>query len=79
MLRAMNSELFVNHRRGRDRGLELSPVNEECLVNAREKHALTMSLIFVHTARRSSIRMDWRVVQSAVGYTTARSPASLPV
>ena len=58
MLQALAGELFVNRRRGRDRGLELSPVNEECLVNAREKPALTVSLIFVHTARRS-YRFEW--------------------
>ena len=58
MLQAIISTLFVNRRRGRDWGLELSPMNEECLVNAREKHALTVSLIFVHTARRS-YRFEW--------------------
>ncbi|CDS35447.1 expressed protein [Echinococcus multilocularis] len=43
---------LVNHRRDRDRGLELFPVNEEFLVSASHKLALITSLPFVHTARR---------------------------
>ena len=38
--------------RDRDRGLELSPVNEEFPVSASHKLALITSLPFVHTARR---------------------------
>ena len=40
------------HRDG-DRSLQLLVFNEECLVSASHQLALTMSLPFVHTARRS--------------------------
>lgn len=43
----------TNRRRGGDWGLELSPMNEECLVGALHYSAPTASLSFVHTARRS--------------------------
>lgn len=36
-----------------DRPLQLSVLNEECLVSASHQLALTTSLPFVHTARRS--------------------------
>jgi hypothetical protein len=42
----------LNLFRDRDRGLELSPVNEEFPVSASHKLALITSLPFVHTARR---------------------------
>ena len=42
----------MNCRRDRDRGLQLSPVNEEFPVSASHKLALITSLPFVHTARR---------------------------
>ena len=38
--------------RARDWGLQLSPTNEEFLVNVSHKLVLIMSLPFVHTARR---------------------------
>ena len=53
MSQAITGELFFNRMRGRDRVLELLPANEEYLVNARKKRALTVSLFLVHTARRS--------------------------
>ena len=42
----------LNPLRGRDRGLQLFPVNQECPVSASHKLALITSLPFVHTARR---------------------------
>ena len=42
----------LNSLRGRDRGLPLFPVNQECPVSASHKLALITSLPFVHTARR---------------------------
>ena len=42
----------LNLFRDWDRGLELSPVNEEFPVSASHKLALITSLPFVHTARR---------------------------
>ena len=57
-MQSLKTKLFTNLERGRDWGLELFPMNEECLVNAREKRALTVSLSFVHTARRS-YRFGW--------------------
>ena len=42
----------LNPFRGRDRGLQLFPVNQECPVSASHKLALITSLPFVHTARR---------------------------
>ena len=42
----------LNHLRGRDRGLQLFPVNQEFLVDASHKLASIKSLPFVHTARR---------------------------
>ena len=39
-------------RRAGDRYLQLSAVNEECLVGACHQHAPILSLPFVHTARR---------------------------
>jgi len=53
MLRSAITKLFFNRQRGRDWSLEFFSMNEECLVNAREKRALTVSLFLVHTARRS--------------------------
>ena len=43
---------LLNPVRGRDRGLQLFPVNQECPVSASHKLALITSLPFVHTARR---------------------------
>ena len=42
----------LNLLRGRDRGLQLFPVNQEFLVDASHKLASIKSLPFVHTARR---------------------------
>ena len=42
----------LNPFRGRDRGLQFFPVNQECPVSASHKLALITSLPFVHTARR---------------------------
>ena len=42
----------LNSLRGRDRGLQLFPVNQEFPVSASHKLALITSLPFVHTARR---------------------------
>ena len=42
----------LNTLRGRDRGLQLFPVNQEFPVSASHKLALITSLPFVHTARR---------------------------
>ena len=42
----------LNLLRGRDRGLQLFPVNQEFPVGASHKLALITSLPFVHTARR---------------------------
>ena len=42
----------LNQLRGRDRGLQLFPVNQEFLVDASHKLASIKSLPFVHTARR---------------------------
>ena len=42
----------LNPSRGRDRGLQLFPVNQECPVGASHKLASITSLPFVHTARR---------------------------
>ena len=42
----------LNLLRDRDRGLKLSPANEEFPVSASHKLALITSLPFVHTARR---------------------------
>ena len=42
----------LNPLRGRDRGLQLFPVNQEFPVSASHKLALITSLPFVHTARR---------------------------
>ncbi len=42
----------LNLVRGRDRGLQLFPVNQEFPVSASHKLALITSLPFVHTARR---------------------------
>ena len=42
----------LNLLRGRDRGLQLFPVNQEFPVSASHKLALITSLPFVHTARR---------------------------
>ena len=42
----------LNPIRGRDRGLQLFPVNQEFPVSASHKLALITSLPFVHTARR---------------------------
>ena len=42
----------LNPIRGRDRGLQLFPVNQEFLVGASHKLASITSLPFVHTARR---------------------------
>ncbi len=56
----------LNPLRDRDRGLELSPANEEFPVSASHKLALITSLPFVHTARRyyrlnDLVRsLDWR-------------------
>ena len=44
---------LLNTHRVRDRGLELSPFNEECLVVAIHQIATNASPSFVHTARRS--------------------------
>ena len=41
-----------NPLRGRDRGLQLFPVNQEFPVSVSHKLALITSLPFVHTARR---------------------------
>lgn len=60
-----------NRRRGGDRGLELSPANEECPVGARHQRAPTTSLSFVHTARRS-----YRLGGLASCPERKRSPAS---
>ena len=43
----------LNPIRGRDRGLQLFPVNQEFPVGASHKLASITSLPFVHTARRS--------------------------
>ena len=43
---------LLNHIRGRDRGLQLFPVNQEFPVGASHKLASITSLPFVHTARR---------------------------
>ena len=43
----------LNPIRGRDRGLQLFPVNQEFLVGASHKLVSITSLPFVHTARRS--------------------------
>ena len=43
----------LNPIRGRDRGLQLFPVNQEFLVGASHQLALITSLPFVHTARRT--------------------------
>jgi|JI81AbrownRNA_FD_contig_123_45735_length_634_multi_14_in_0_out_0_1 hypothetical protein len=45
--------LLRNARRDRDRPLELLVSNEESLVSAGQQPALTTSLPFVHTARRT--------------------------
>ena len=56
----------LNPLRGRDRGLQLFPVNQEFPVSASHKLALITSLPFVHTARRyyrlnGLVRsQDWR-------------------
>ena len=56
----------LNPIRGRDRGLQLFPVNQECPVGAGHKPASITSLPFVHTARRyyrlnGLVRaLDWR-------------------
>ena len=42
-----------NPLRGRDRGLQLFPVNQEFPVSVSHKLALITSLPFVHTARRT--------------------------
>ena len=42
----------LNPIRGRDRGLQLFPVNQEFLVGASHKLVSITSLPFVHTARR---------------------------
>ena len=42
----------LNPIRGRDRGLQLFPVNQEFPVSASHQLALITSLPFVHTARR---------------------------
>ena len=42
----------LNPLRGRDRGLQLFPVNQEFPVSASHQLALITSLPFVHTARR---------------------------
>ena len=47
----------LNPIRGRDRGLQLFPVNQEFPVGASHKLASITSLPFVHTARRS-YRLD---------------------
>ena len=44
--------LLANIHRGWDWGLELCPINKECLVSALHKDALILSLSLVHTARR---------------------------
>ena len=44
---------LLKGRRDGDWGLQLSPINEEFLVNASHQLALITSLPFVHTARRS--------------------------
>ena len=43
---------LLNFIRGRDRGLQLFPVNQEFPVGASHKLASITSLPFVHTARR---------------------------
>ena len=48
---------LLKGRRDGDWGLQLSPINEEFLVNASHQLALITSLPFVHTARRS-YRLD---------------------
>ena len=60
----------LNPIRGRDRGLQLFPVNQEFPVSASHKLALITSLPFVHTARRyyaieRLVRyLDWAFVGS---------------
>ena len=44
---------LLKGRRDGDWGLQLSPINEEFLVNASHQLALITSLPFVHTARRT--------------------------
>lgn len=57
-LLARKGKLLCNCSRGRDRGLQLSPVNEEYLVTVLDQSTMTKSLSFVHTARRS-YRLGW--------------------
>ena len=66
--------------RGRDRGLQLFPVNQEFPVSASHKLALITSLPFVHTARRYYrlnvlVRyLDWTVLGASSGFVSEKTP-----
>ncbi len=66
--------------RGRDRGLQLFPVNQEFPVSASHKLALITSLPFVHTARRYYrlnvlVRyLDRTVPGSRPGFVSEKTP-----
>jgi hypothetical protein len=70
----------LNPFRGRDRGLQFFPVNQECPVSASHKLALITSLPFVHTARRYYrlnvlVRyLDWTWVGSRLPCCPGRLP-----
>ncbi|CAG9086928.1 unnamed protein product [Plutella xylostella] len=61
--------------RAGDWGLQLSPINEEFLVNASHKLALITSLPFVHTARRYYRLND--LVRSSDRHAMASRPSAL--
>ena len=67
----------LNLLRARDRGLQLSPANEEFPVSASHKLALITSLPFVHTARRY-YRLDGLVRSSDWGRRGGRPSRRRP-
>ncbi|KAL5697162.1 hypothetical protein ACHQM5_030979 [Ranunculus cassubicifolius] len=67
--------IFENFHRDGDRSLQLLVLNEEFLVSASHQLALTTSLPFVHTARRS-YRLNGPVKCSDRGDVGGSPPAT---
>ena len=69
----------LNPIRGRDRGLQLFPVNQEFPVSASHKLALITSLPFVHTARRYyRLNVLVRCLDLALGGLRRLGPGKIP-
>ena len=69
----------LNPIRGRDRGLQLFPVNQEFLVGASHKLVSITSLPFVHTARRYyRLNVLVRCLDLALGGLRRLGPGKIP-